>query len=101
MMRVRIGTFNLENMFIRYRVLNGERAGPYNPNPIPFSSISEFIREYSHLIDKFGGAEVITTDLKVRERFYKELSKTPAGKRILAKFLLEGVTIENLPMHFL
>jgi hypothetical protein len=95
-MRIRIGTFNLENMFIRYRVLNGERSGPYNPNLISFNSIAEFIKEYSKYIEEFGGAEVIMTDAKAREKFYKKLSTTPAGKRVLAKFLLERVTIENL-----
>ena len=30
-MKIRIGTFNMVNLFLRYRILNGDRAGPYYP----------------------------------------------------------------------
>src|SRR6476660_3802052 len=84
-MKIRVGTFNLENMFLRYRILNGDRAGPYNPKPVPFNEIEEF-----------GGADKILNDPQLQKEFYKKLSTTNNGKRILAKFLLEGVTINNL-----
>ena len=95
-MKIRIGTFNLENMFLRYRVLDGDRTGVSNPKPIPFTEISDFIAEYTKYIKEFGGPEKLTNDPKAREKFYKKLSSTSKGKKILAKFLLEGVTINNL-----
>jgi endonuclease/exonuclease/phosphatase family metal-dependent hydrolase len=95
-MKIRVGTFNLENMFLRYRILNGDRAGPYNPKPVPFNEIADFLQEYSKYIEEFGGADKILNDPQLQKEFYKKLSTTNNGKRILAKFLLEGVTINNL-----
>jgi predicted extracellular nuclease len=94
-LKIRIGTFNMENLFLRYSVLSGKRAGPPNPKPIPFTDISEFINEYSVLLKKYP-PEKIMSDRKIRDAFYKEISKKPSGKRILAKFLVEGGTINNL-----
>jgi endonuclease/exonuclease/phosphatase family metal-dependent hydrolase len=95
-MKVRIGTFNMENLFLRYRVLDGERAGPYNPKPISFEEIAQYLEEYSALVNELGGAKKITEDPAVRKEFYKRISKMPPGKRILAKFLVEGGSINNL-----
>ena len=95
-MKVRIGTFNLENLFLRYRILDGDRSGTFNPKPIPFTDIAKFISTYTHYIEKFGGAEKLENDHKAREKLYKELASTSKGNKILAKFLLEGVSINNL-----
>ncbi len=95
-MKIRIGTFNLENLFLRYRILDGDRSGTFNPKPIPFTDISKFISTYTHYIEKFGGAEKLESDPKAREKLYKELASTNKGNKILAKFLLEGVSINNL-----
>jgi predicted extracellular nuclease len=94
-LKIRIGTFNVENMFLRYSVLNGKRAGPYKPKPIPFTEIADFMDEYSVLIKKYSAAKIMS-DRKTRDDFYKELSKKPAGKKDLAKFLVEGGTINSL-----
>jgi endonuclease/exonuclease/phosphatase family metal-dependent hydrolase len=95
-MKIRIGTFNMENLFLRYRVLNGERAGPYNPRPIPFVKISQYLEEYSALVKELGGPEKIMSDPATKKEFFKRISKQPRGKRVLAKFLIEGGSINSL-----
>ncbi len=95
-MNIRLGTFNLENLFLRYRILDGDRTGTFNPKPIPFTDISKFISTYTEYLEKFGGPEKLESDPKAREKLYKELASTSKGNKILAKFLLEGVSINNL-----
>jgi exonuclease III len=98
-MKIRIGTFNMENLFLRYRVLNGDRAGPYYPKPMPFDKISQYLEQYSALVKELGGAKRIMDEPAVRKEFYKRLSKTTKAEKILAKFLIEGGSINNLNVN--
>ncbi len=98
-MKIRIGTFNMENLFLRYRVLNGDRAGPYYPKPIPFDEISQYLEQYSALVKELGGAKKIMDDPAVRKEFYKRISKAPKAEKVLAKFLIEGGSINNLNVN--
>jgi predicted extracellular nuclease len=94
-MKLKIGTFNIQNLFLRYKVLNGER-GIYHPKPIEAEDIAKYLKEYTQLIEDLGGIEKITTDPKINKKFFASLSKTPKGRRALAKFLLTGGTINSL-----
>jgi len=81
-MNIRLGTFNLENLFLRYRILDGDRTGTFNPKPIPFTDISKFISTYTEYLEKFGGPEKLESDPKAREKLYKELASTSKGNKI-------------------
>src|SRR5918994_5230198 len=86
----------MQNVFLIYRVIAGERTGgKTSPKPIENKDLAAYIEEYTKIIKELGIDNIIS-DPKVRKEFFKRLSKKPVGEKTLAKFLLEGGTVNNL-----
>jgi hypothetical protein len=86
----------MQNVFLRYRVLAGERkGGKVSPKPIENKDMATYIEKYTEIIKELGIDNIIS-DPKIRKEFFKRLSEKPVGEKTLAKFLLEGGTINNL-----
>lgn len=97
MASIRLGTFNCENLFFRYRLLN-DVPKPFQkksekPQVIEFSKLASSFKKISDLLSKPGGTDIFT-DRKSFEKFISSLDDKEL-KSILV-FLRDGSFVNRL-----
>jgi len=97
-LNIRLGTFNCENLFFRYRLLD-DIPKPFQkrvnkPKPIDFKQMADGFKDISDSIKKYGGIEKI---LKNKESIQSFINNAPNKSwKSLLTFMIGGSFIDRI-----